>query len=84
MVKKSKLLAALDAHKGRDFEAERQKKLRKLARRKQSSNEKPSGVERQKVNGLEHTEGGDQSEGWESDRSEKELTVPVCLFLHCH
>jgi rRNA-processing protein EBP2 len=34
MVKKSKLFAALDAHKGRDYEKERQKKLAKAAEKK--------------------------------------------------
>lgn len=34
MVKKSKLLSALDAHKGRDFYKERQKKLQKAAEKK--------------------------------------------------
>ncbi|KLJ09534.1 hypothetical protein EMPG_15060 [Blastomyces silverae] len=34
MVKKSKLLSALDAHKGRDYELERQKKLQKAAERR--------------------------------------------------
>jgi rRNA-processing protein EBP2 len=36
MVKKSKLLAALDAHKGRDFDKERQKKLAKAAEKRKS------------------------------------------------
>ncbi|RMZ89308.1 hypothetical protein DV736_g3480, partial [Chaetothyriales sp. CBS 134916] len=35
MVKKSKLLAALDAHKGRDYEAEKRKKQVKAANKKQ-------------------------------------------------
>ncbi|OJD27382.1 hypothetical protein ACJ73_01227 [Blastomyces percursus] len=34
MVKKSKLLSALDAHKGRNYELERQKKLQKAAERR--------------------------------------------------
>lgn len=36
MVKKSKLFAALDAHKGRDYEKERQKKLAKAAEKKKA------------------------------------------------
>ncbi|KAL1852966.1 rRNA-processing protein EBP2 [Paecilomyces lecythidis] len=40
MVKKSKLLLALDAHKGRDYEAERQKKLVKAAEKKKGKKEK--------------------------------------------
>lgn len=37
MAKKSKLLSALDAHKGRDFEKERQKKLQKAAEKRKRS-----------------------------------------------
>ena len=36
MVKRSKLLQALDAHKGRDFEAEKQKKLIKAAEKRKA------------------------------------------------
>jgi rRNA-processing protein EBP2 len=36
MVKKSKLLLALDAHKGRDYQKEHQKKLVKAAEKKKS------------------------------------------------
>ncbi|CAG8009183.1 unnamed protein product [Penicillium nalgiovense] len=36
MVKRSKLLQALDAHKGRDFDAEKQKKLIKTAEKKKA------------------------------------------------
>lgn len=37
MVKRSKLLQALDAHKGRDFDAEKQKKMIKTAEKKKAS-----------------------------------------------
>jgi rRNA-processing protein EBP2 len=37
MVKRSKLLLALDAHKGRDFEAEKQKKMIKAAEKKKAA-----------------------------------------------
>lgn len=37
MVKKSKLFAALDAHKGKDYEKERQKKLAKAAEKKKKA-----------------------------------------------
>lgn len=37
MVKRSKLLLALDAHKGRDFEAEKRKKLIKAAEKKKAT-----------------------------------------------
>lgn len=38
MVKKGKLRAALDAHKGRDYEKERQKKMQKEAEKKKRAN----------------------------------------------
>lgn len=48
MAKKSKLLTALDAHKGRDYEAEKRKKLQKAAekrkRSKQHNKEEVNGV----------------------------------------
>lgn len=37
MAKRSKLLSALDAHQGRDFAKERQKKLAKAAEKKKAS-----------------------------------------------
>ena len=37
MARKSKLLGALDAHRGRDFEAEKQKKLRKQGEKRAKS-----------------------------------------------
>jgi rRNA-processing protein EBP2 len=42
MVKRSKLLQALDAHKGRDFEAEKQKKLIKAAEKKKAKKTAPA------------------------------------------
>jgi rRNA-processing protein EBP2 len=44
MAKKSKLLSALDAHKGRDFKAERQTKLRKAAEKKRRARAAEAGV----------------------------------------
>ena len=78
MAKKSKLLAALDAHQGRDYEKERQKKLQKLASKRRqiqaakapieeiADGEEPS---RPIVNGSE-SRLEVESEGWESDESE--------------
>jgi len=48
MVKKSKLFAALDAHKGRDYEKERQKKLAKAAEKKKKT-QKGEGKEDEEV-----------------------------------
>ncbi|OJD15962.1 hypothetical protein AJ78_03831 [Emergomyces pasteurianus Ep9510] len=42
MVKKSKLLLALDAHKGRNYELERQKKLQKAAEKKKRATKRDS------------------------------------------
>ena len=78
--KKSKLLAALDAHKGRDYEAERQKKLQKLAEKRkrlkatketseEEYDEKNENTASSAVNGL-NSEVRTESEGWESDESE--------------
>lgn len=45
MVKKSILLSALDAHKGRDFDKERQKKLQKAAAKKKRTKAAAEGEE---------------------------------------
>lgn len=49
MVKKSKLFAALDAHKGRDYEKERQKKLAKAAEKKKKAQKKGETKEDEEV-----------------------------------
>ena len=74
MVKRSKLLSALDTHKGVDHRLERQKRLQKQAvKRKSSKAPKPStdGLpvavrHKESVQPLSKISGGD-SEGWESD-----------------
>ena len=81
MVKKSKLLAALDAHKGRDYAAEKEKKQRKEAEKKKRLKDK-------KVNGEENNtvveaDGAapvlqEESEGWESDESDVAELNAVC------
>ena len=64
MAKRSKLLAALDAHKGRDFKVEHQKKQQKQAeRRKRSKATKPDAE-------PGNVENDGESDGWESDESE--------------
>ncbi|EGE83678.1 rRNA processing protein [Blastomyces dermatitidis ATCC 18188] len=50
MVKKSKLLSALDAHKGRNYELERQKKLQKAAERRKRA---PAGDSKDTLNDNE-------------------------------
>lgn len=45
MAKKSKLLSVLDAHKGRNFELEHQKKLQKAANKRKEKQLKKTGEE---------------------------------------
>lgn len=86
MAKKSKLLAALDAHKGRDYKLEKQKKLqrqavkRKKARLQIQSAEAESEIEAETkteipINGRHEL--GEESEGWESDGGEDALPQTV-------
>ena len=73
MAKKSKLLAALDAHKGKDYKLEKQKALRKKAARRKavkesrssSADENAVGDGNQLGNGVPEIQA--DSEGWESD-----------------
>ena len=48
MARKSKLLSALDAHKGRNFELERQKKLQKAAEKKKKKRKEEEEEEKQR------------------------------------
>jgi rRNA-processing protein EBP2 len=49
MVKKSKLLLALDAHKGRDYQKEHQKKLVKAAEKKKAGKKNTTADENAEV-----------------------------------
>ena len=74
MAKKSKLLAALDAHKGWDYQVEKQKELLKRAKRKKAK-ETPLLLEgsSQTANELQDNSKLDNgSDGWEIDGSEDE------------
>lgn len=70
MPKKSKLLAALDAHKGRDFDKERQKKLAKAAEKKKSQkkavaeDEEETAIEKKEdlVNGQDHEDSAEEND----------------------
>ena len=80
---KSKLLTALDAHRGRNYKVEKQRKLQKQAAKKKKSKAPVS-------NNLEQEEDGNaevngtipmpqaESEDWESDESEAAEPGPVC------
>jgi len=83
MAKKSKLLAALDTHKGRDYKLEKQKKLQKQAGRRKKSRPQPqqSNVKDEKEGGA-RVDGilkgsGTESEGWESEESEEAVPIAV-------
>lgn len=81
MAKKSKLLAALDAHKGTDFKKEHQKKLQKQAERRKKTNpvDDASEGEIEAADGAQvHNTSAQldaESEGWETDESEAALTA---------
>ena len=83
MAKRSKLLAALDAHRGKDYKLEKQKKLQKQAASKKKSNPRlqssdpadgPIGGTPIYSSTLEALH---DSEGWESDESEDATTGAV-------
>ncbi len=81
MAKKSKLLVALDAHKGRDYAAEKEKKQRKEAEKKKRLKDK--NVEDEKENNEELSDDAEpalqtESEGWESDESD--AAEPATVF----
>lgn len=71
MVKKSKLLAALDAHKGKDYKLEKQKILQKKAEKRKKTKQPEQSEdteEEEKKESVVQPDGG--SEGWESDKSD--------------
>lgn len=84
MVKKSKLLAALDAHKGKDYQHEKQKKFQKQAatRKKKLNPPHQSPVtDIEDIGGIERnnsvTEPEAESDGWEGDESEDATPMAV-------
>ena len=80
---KSKLLTALDAHRGRNYKVEKQKKLQKQAAKKKRSNPPVQIDSEQKEDGETEVNGitvpmlEAESEGWESDESEAAEPGPV-------
>ena len=80
---KSKLLTALDSHRGRNYKVEKQKKLQKQAAKKKRSKVPVSNNAEQKENAETEVNGTVpmpevESEGWESDESEAAEPGPVC------
>lgn len=57
MPKRSKLLQALDAHKGRDYDAEKQRKLVKAAEKRKATKKTNSGDGENKEEGTVETNG---------------------------
>ena len=79
---KSKLIAALDAHRGRDYKLEKQKKLQKQAAKRKKSKAPQSNSE-EKENVKADTNGSlamseAESDGWESDESSTAEPTAVC------
>jgi rRNA-processing protein EBP2 len=76
MAKKSKLLAALDAHKGRNYELERQKGLQKKAEKRKNAQVAATSLEDEALfkDNVQGNGSGSQleedNEGWESEESE--------------
>lgn len=77
MARKSKLLAALDAHKRRDYKLEKQKKSQKQAEKRKNSRatgHKSDGEEDGNVTPElkgDRSRLADESDGWESVESEE-------------
>ncbi len=83
MAKKSKLLAALDAHKGRDYKLEKQKKFQKQADKRKKSRPPPQQLEaeneREDGARINHVlkGSGSESDGWESEESKEAGPIAV-------
>jgi rRNA-processing protein EBP2 len=83
MVKRSKLLAALDAHKGRDYKSEKHKALQKQANKRKKNNvgSNESGSVRVSL-AADAQQPTEDTERWESDDGGVGLTiVSVCSGL---
>lgn len=72
MVKRSKLLQALDAHKGRDYEAEKQKKMVKAAEKRKGVKKGPTSDEGSKVPEQDEEEEAGSSEAEKENEEESE------------
>lgn len=84
MVKKSKLLSALDAHKGKDYQHEKQKKSQKQAAKRKRELNPPRQNSIIEVEDIGETGDNDlisqpeaESDGWEGDESEDATPVAV-------
>ncbi|PKX97514.1 EBP2 family rRNA-processing protein [Aspergillus novofumigatus IBT 16806] len=68
MPKRSKLLQALDAHKGRDYDAEKQKKLVKAAEKRKATKKTDSGDDENREEESVETNGKVESENLKSKK----------------
>lgn len=82
MAKKSKLLAALEAHKGKDYKLEKQKILQKKAEKRKKTKQREQSKDTEE--GEKTPEDKESivqpdavSEGWESDESENVAPAAV-------
>ncbi|EFR04596.1 rRNA processing protein Ebp2p [Nannizzia gypsea CBS 118893] len=82
MAKKSKLLSALDAHKGRNFDLEHQKKLQKAANKrkekqlKNTEGEEEEEEDAERLNGVTLTNGKEKSDTKKSAKSQRDGKKP--------
>ena len=75
MAKRSKLLAALDVHRGRDYQVEKQKELQKRAKRKKTRDTTLApGTLSETISGQNNNAHlGNKSDGWETDKSDNRV-----------
>lgn len=82
MARKSKLFIALDAHKGRDYKLEKQKRQQKQAAKKKRTKAQGSDSEgKENVEARPNSTASmpkDESDGWESEESEATGATTVC------
>lgn len=81
MAKRSKLLAALDAHRGKDYKLEKQKKLQKRAIKEKNSKlrfKNAEVVDEETALNCSTPQLEAESDGWESDGSEDAGPAAVC------
>ena len=85
MVKKSKLLVALDAYKGRDYRLEKQMKQQKqAAKTKRTRSQRSNSEEKENVEARPYGTASVpevESNGLESDASEAALDTTVCRAI---
>ena len=77
MAKKSKLFAALDIHRGRDYKIERQRELQKKAAKKLARNtDLAQGKSAMSAAGVDENFLSENDYDWESDKS-NEMAIMV-------